>query len=131
MAISTELGADGFVSALSNPLPELTVAIWDAARADDAERAFRLQSQFTRLARATGFGPMHACLEAMCRHRGLLDRMLPPPLRSLDPEAARRVEWPTSSTSSGSCPGRLGRRARTCDAPGFPDSGGDRRAEFC
>ena len=91
MAISTELGADGFVSALSNPLPELIVAIWDAARSDDAERAFRLQSQLTRLAQVTGFGPMLACLEVLCRHRGLLDRMLPPPLRSLEPEMARRV----------------------------------------
>ena len=91
IATSTDLGADGFVSALSNPFPELTVAMWDAARADDGERAFRLQSQFTRLARAAGFGPMHACLEAMCRHRGFLDRMLPPPLRSLDSEAALRV----------------------------------------
>ena len=53
------------------PLPELAVAIWDAARADDAERAFRLQAQFTRLGRATGFGPMLACLEVVCRHRGL------------------------------------------------------------
>ncbi len=91
MAISTELGSDGFVSALSNPLPELTVAIWDAARADDAERAFRLQAQLTRLAQATGFGPMLACLEVLCRHRGLFERMLPPPLRSLDPEMAQRV----------------------------------------
>jgi dihydrodipicolinate synthase/N-acetylneuraminate lyase len=91
MALSTELGADGFVSALSNPLPELIVAIWDAARSGDAERAFRLQSQLTRLAQSTGFGPMLACLEVLCRHRGLLDRMLPAPLRSLDPEAAGRV----------------------------------------
>ena len=91
MAISTDLGTDGFVTALSNPLPELIVAIWDAARSDDAERAFRLQSQLTRLARATGFGPMLACLEVLCRHRGLLDRMLPSPLQSLDPEMARRV----------------------------------------
>ncbi len=91
LAISTDLGADGFVSALSNPLPELLVAIWDAARADDAERAFRLQSQLTRLARVTGFGPMLACLEVLCRHRGLFDRMLPPPLRSLDSEPAQRV----------------------------------------
>lgn len=91
MAISTELGADGFVSALSNPLPELTVAIWDAARGDDADRAFRLQSQLTRLARLTGFGTMHACLEVLCRHRGYFDRMLPPPLRSLDAETARRI----------------------------------------
>ena len=91
MAISTELGADGFVSALSNPLPELIVALWDAARADDAERAFRLQVQLTRLARATGFGPMLACLEVLCRYRGLLDRMLPAPLQSLDPEMAQRV----------------------------------------
>ncbi len=91
LALSTELGADGFVSALSNPFPELTVAIWDAARADDLDRASRLQSQFTRLARTTGFGQMHACIEELCRHRGLLGRMLPPPLRSLDPEAASRV----------------------------------------
>ena len=91
LALSTELGADGFVSALANPLPELSVAIWDAARLDDAERAFRLQAQHTRLARVTGFGPMLACLEVLCRHRGLLQRMLPPPLRSLDPEPARRV----------------------------------------
>jgi 4-hydroxy-tetrahydrodipicolinate synthase len=91
MANSTDLDADGFVSALSNPLPELTVAIWDAARADDAERAFRLQSQLTRLGRVATFGSMHACLEQLCRHRGLFERMLPPPLRSLDPETARRV----------------------------------------
>lgn len=91
MALSTELGADGFVSALSNPLPELTVTLWEAARAGDHARASRLQSQLTRLARLTGFGPMHACLEALCRHRGYFDRMLPPPLRSLDPETARRI----------------------------------------
>ena len=91
MAISTELGADGFVSALSNPLPELTVAIWDAARADDAATCFRLQSQLTRLARVLGFGTMHSCLEVLCRQRGYFDRMLPPPLRSLDPETASRI----------------------------------------
>jgi 4-hydroxy-tetrahydrodipicolinate synthase len=34
---------------------------------------------------------MLACLEALCRHRGMLDRMLPPPLRSLDEATARRV----------------------------------------
>jgi dihydrodipicolinate synthase/N-acetylneuraminate lyase len=91
MAISTEMGADGFVSALSNPFPELTVAIWDAVRADDAERAFRLQAQFTRLAQAIGVGSMHACIEAICQHRGMFERMLPAPLRSLDGETARRV----------------------------------------
>jgi 4-hydroxy-tetrahydrodipicolinate synthase len=91
LALSTVLGTDGFVSALANALPELAVAIWDAARADDAERAFRLQTQFARLAQAMGFGPMLACLEVACRHRGLLDRMLPAPLRPLEPQAARRV----------------------------------------
>ena len=91
MALSTTLGADGFVSALSNPFPELTVAIWDAARLDDPARAYRLQVQFTQLARLTEFGPVHACIEVLCRHRGMLDRMLPPPLRSLDPETARRI----------------------------------------
>jgi dihydrodipicolinate synthase/N-acetylneuraminate lyase len=91
LALSTELGADGFVSALSNPMPELTVAIWDAARADDADRAFRLQTQLTRIAQTTGFGPMLACLEVLCRHRGLLQKMLPPPLHSLDSEMTQRV----------------------------------------
>ena len=91
ISISTELGADGFVSALSNALPELSVAMWDATRADDAERAFRLQSQFLRISLATGFGTMHACLEVIMKHRGFLDRMLPSPLRPLDPETAKRV----------------------------------------
>ncbi|HEY2159129.1 MAG TPA: dihydrodipicolinate synthase family protein [Isosphaeraceae bacterium] len=91
LANATDLGSDGFVTSLANALPELAVAIWDAARADDAERAFRLQSQFSRVARSTGFGPMLACLEALCRHRGLLDRMLPLPLKSLDEATARRV----------------------------------------
>jgi 4-hydroxy-tetrahydrodipicolinate synthase len=90
-ATSGELGADGFVSSLSNALPELAVAVWDAVRADDAERAFRLQSQLLRVARATGFGPMLACLEVICRHRGFLDRMLPAPLQPVDAETARRI----------------------------------------
>ena len=91
IAVSTDLGADGFVSALSNMVPELAVAAWDAARAGDGERAFRLQARFLRIARAAGFGPMHACLEAMGRHRGLLDRMLPSPLRPLDAGTAAKV----------------------------------------
>jgi dihydrodipicolinate synthase/N-acetylneuraminate lyase len=91
VALSAALGADGFVTSLANPLPELLVAIWDASRADDAQRAFRLQTQFARLAQATAFGPYLACLEVFCRYRGLLDRMLPAPLRPLEPQAARRV----------------------------------------
>ncbi|MGE3822461.1 MAG: dihydrodipicolinate synthase family protein [Isosphaeraceae bacterium] len=91
LATSAELKADGFVSSLTNAFPEIAVATWDAVRNDDMERAFRHQAQFLRLARATGFAPMLACLEAMMRHRGLLQRMLPAPLRSLDAETARRV----------------------------------------
>jgi 4-hydroxy-tetrahydrodipicolinate synthase len=91
LALSAELGSDGFVTSLSNALPELAVAIWDAVRDHDAERAFRLQAQLSRLARATGFGSMLACVEVFCRHRGLLQRMLPAPLRSLESDAARRI----------------------------------------
>jgi dihydrodipicolinate synthase/N-acetylneuraminate lyase len=91
ISTSTDLGSDGFVSALSNAYPELAVAMWDASRAGDAERAFRHQSHFLKLARATTFGPMLACLEVMMKDRGFLDRMLPSPLRSLDEAAARRV----------------------------------------
>lgn len=91
VALSAALGADGFVTSLANALPELAVALWDAARGGEAERAFRLQVQFSHLARATGFGPMLACLEVFCRHRGLLERMLPRPLRSLGPDDAKRV----------------------------------------
>jgi 4-hydroxy-tetrahydrodipicolinate synthase len=91
LATSGDLGADGFVSSLSNVLPELAVATWEAVRGDDADRAFRLQAQFLRIARATAFGPMHSCLDVMFRYRGLLQSMLPAPLRALDDQAARRV----------------------------------------
>ena len=40
IAPSTESGADGFVTSLANAFPELAVAIWEAARCDDAERRF-------------------------------------------------------------------------------------------
>jgi len=91
IGLSTELGADGFVTSLANPLPELAVALWEAARHGDPERTFRLQAQFSRLAQITSFGPALACLEVACRHRGLLKRMLPAPLRALDVETAQRV----------------------------------------
>lgn len=91
IGLATELGADGFVSATSDAFPELAVALWDAARAGDSDRAFRFQSQFSRLGQLLGFGPPLACLEAACRHRGLLKRMLPAPYRSLDEAAAKKV----------------------------------------
>ena len=91
LATSTELGADGFVSSLTNPLPELAVAIWDATRADELNRAFRLQSQFLKIARTTGYGQFHATLEVILKYRGLLSRMLPPPLQPVDAEVARRI----------------------------------------
>ena len=90
---STELGADGFVTSLSNPLPELAVAIWDAARGDDAERAFRLQSQFCPAApRRPAFGPMLACLEVICRHRGLAQADAPGAAAVARRETASRVD---------------------------------------
>ena len=91
VAIGTALEADGYVSALADAFPEVAVAAWDATLAGDEARAFRLQTQFLRLARAMTLGPTLACLEAACRHRGFLDRMLPKPLRSLTPEVAREV----------------------------------------
>ena len=86
-----DLGADGFVSALADAFPEVAVAIWNAMENSSQGRAARLQGQFSRLGAATNLGPMLACLEVACRHRGLLDRMLPSPYVSLDAEHARRV----------------------------------------
>lgn len=91
IGLATELGADGFVSATSDAFPEIAVAMWEAARNGDEARTFRLQAQFSRLGQALGFGPMLACLEAACQHRGLLKRMLPAPYRSLDEATSRRV----------------------------------------
>ena len=84
LATSIELGSDGFVSSLTNVFPEIAVA-------GDKERAFALQSQFLRLARIAEFGTYLGCLEAAFRHRGLLRKMLPPPLRSIDAENAAKV----------------------------------------
>lgn len=91
LAVSTALGADGFVSALSDVVPALAVAVWEAARGADWERAGRLQARFSRLGAALTLGPMLACLDAAGRHRGLFPSILPPPLRPLDEATARRV----------------------------------------
>ena len=91
LANSIDHGADGFVSALADAFPEVAVAIWDAMRDGDTARAFALQGQFSRLGSATNLGPMLACLEVACRHRGLLQCMLPSPYRSLDDATAARV----------------------------------------
>ncbi len=91
IGLATELGCDGFVSATSNAFPELAVALWDAARAGDAERTFRFQTQFSRLGQLLGFGYPLACLEAACRHRRFFKRMLPAPYRSLDEATAKKV----------------------------------------
>ncbi len=91
IGLATDLGCDGFVSATSNAFPELAVALWDAARAGDSARAFRLQTQFSRLGQILGFGYPLACLEVACRHRRLLNRMLPAPYRSLDESTAKKV----------------------------------------
>jgi 4-hydroxy-tetrahydrodipicolinate synthase len=91
VGLSTAMGADGFVISLSNPFPELCVATWDAVRTGDEARAYRLMVQLQHLGQLASFGTYLGCLEAAMRHRGLLDRMLPAPLRSLDPEAADRV----------------------------------------
>lgn len=88
---SMAMGADGFVSSLSNAFPEISVAIWTAARQGARARASRLQEQWMRLGHTTTLGPMLACLEVACRHRGILDRMLPHPLRSVDESVASRI----------------------------------------
>jgi 4-hydroxy-tetrahydrodipicolinate synthase len=84
ISLSTELGADGFVSALSDVVPALAVALWNAAQQGDHATAGRLQAQFSRLGRALAFGPFLACLDAAGRSLGLFESMLPPPLRPLD-----------------------------------------------
>lgn len=91
IANSVAVGADGFVPAMGNAFPELCVALWDASRAGDAERAYRLQTQVTRIGRVLATHPGLACLEAACRHRGYFNRMLPSPLRSLNEAEARKV----------------------------------------
>jgi 4-hydroxy-tetrahydrodipicolinate synthase len=91
VGLSTAMGADGFVISLSNPFPELCVATWDAVRAGDEARAYRLIVQLQRLGQIASFGTYLGCLEAAMRHRELLDRILPAPLRSLDAAAADKV----------------------------------------
>lgn len=91
VGISTAMGADGFVISLANPFPEICVATWDAVRSGQEARAYRLIMQLQRLTQLASFGTYLGCLEAAMRHRDLLERMLPAPLRSLDPAAAKQV----------------------------------------
>lgn len=88
---ATALGADGFVTSLSNPFPELAVAIWDAVRRDDGSTAYHLQKQWLQLAHTTSLGSFLGCLEVSCRYRGVLDRMLAHPLRSVEEPVARQI----------------------------------------
>ena len=91
IGLSTQLGADGFVSALSDLVPALAVALWDASTKGDLATTMRLETQFSRLARATEFGPFLSCLNAAGQHLGLFNNMLPLPLKPLDTETAKRV----------------------------------------
>lgn len=91
IALSTALGSDGFVSALSDIVPELAVALWNAVHSGAHARALELQIQFSRLAHATTLGPFLACLNAMGHARGLFQSMLPHPLQALDPTTHDRV----------------------------------------
>lgn len=111
IGVSTEMGADGFVSALSDIVPALAVALWDAARSGHDERVHALQLQFSRLGRAQTFGPSHACLDAAGRHLGLFKSMLPHPLRPLTPEASQRVA--ALFDSVGHLPAPAARKPRT------------------
>ncbi len=88
---ATAMGADGFVTSLSNAFPELAVAIWESTRSGDLTRSSQLQHQWLRLAHTTSLGPMLACLEVACQHRGILDRMLAHPLRRVDEAVADRI----------------------------------------
>jgi 4-hydroxy-tetrahydrodipicolinate synthase len=91
IGVSAGLGSDGFVSALSDIVPALAVALWDAASTGDLALTQRLQQQYSKLGRVQTFGPNHACLDAAGRHLGLFHSMLPHPLRPLDDAVARRV----------------------------------------
>jgi 4-hydroxy-tetrahydrodipicolinate synthase len=91
IGLSTELGADGFVSALSDVVPALAVALWNAAERGDHATTGQLQAQFSRLGRALEFGPFLACLDAAGRALRLFASMLPPPLQPLDLAAEARV----------------------------------------
>ena len=120
VGLSTELGADGFVTSLAEPFPELAVALWDAARADDAERAFRLQAQFSRLARVTGSArrwpasrppaATAACSSGCSRPRCGRSTRRPPAGSS---RSSRRSAWsPKTSSRAGSLDGGFRGRAR-------------------
>jgi 4-hydroxy-tetrahydrodipicolinate synthase len=91
IGVSTAMGADGFVSALSDIVPALAVALWNAATGGAREQESVLQHQYSRLGRVQSFGPSHACLDAAGRHLGLFTSMLPEPLKPLDDAATRKV----------------------------------------
>jgi 4-hydroxy-tetrahydrodipicolinate synthase len=92
VGLSTAMGADGFVITISDAFPELCVALYEAVESGDDETSWRLQAHLARLTQAFEPGPRYlACLEAVLRHRGWLERMLPSPLRPLAHDEAARV----------------------------------------
>ena len=92
MALSTELGADGFVTSLANPFPELAVALWDAAREATTPSGRSGSSRSSPgWPGSPGSGRCSPAWRPPAATAACSERMLPAPLRSLDAETARRV----------------------------------------
>jgi 4-hydroxy-tetrahydrodipicolinate synthase len=101
LADAAKAGADGFVTSLSNAIPELSVAIWEAVREGASSRAFELQARAHRAAAIIARGPGLSGLEALCCKRGFFERMLPRPWRSLSAAEASQILSDLSSQDLG------------------------------
>lgn len=82
------LGAVGVVSGNANAAPELVVALFDAVRRGELDRARSLQHELSAIAALLGSGGDLAATKAAVAERGVpLTPRVKPPLRPLTPDA--------------------------------------------
>lgn len=88
------VGAVGVISAMSNVVPELVVALFNASVAGDTERARALQSDLIEIRNALKSGPNIGGYKFAIRWRGNKDfgGMIPPGTEPTEEEAAKLTE---------------------------------------
>jgi len=84
-------GARGTICANANVVPELVLAVYEAARAGKLDEALRLEARLRAVSAAFGTAPVPAAYKAVAAAGGVGERWLVPPRLALTDEETARL----------------------------------------
>ena len=84
-------GARGTICANANLVPELVLAVYEAARAGKLDEALRLEARLRAVSAAFGTAPVPAAYKAAAAAGGVGERWLVPPRQALTDEETARL----------------------------------------